>query len=125
MTARLASEKAWTATRRLKEVTSGELCFSSGRLLEDPMGELTLSIKANVKKKVWKKKLSVRMAPAKRHLERGDHTWEESPTLTSCNSAPRLALLGLLTAPMSSPCCVSFLSSMPSRGTSQPWRTVC
>ena len=125
MTARLASEKAWTATRRLKEVTSGELCFSSGRLLEDPMGELTLSIKANVKKKVWKKKLSVRMAPAKRHLERGDHTWEESPTLTSCNSAPRLALLGLLTAPMSSPCCVSLLSSMPSRGTSQPWRTAC
>jgi hypothetical protein len=56
MTARLASEKAWTATRRLKEVTSGKLCFSSGRLLEDPMGELTLSIKAKVKKKGWEKK---------------------------------------------------------------------
>lgn len=56
MTARLASEKAWTATRRLKEVTSGKLCFSSGRLLEDPMGGLTLSMKTKVKKKVWEKK---------------------------------------------------------------------
>jgi len=91
------------------------------------MGGLILSIKAKEKKEnLGKKSFRCdlwRMGPAKRHLERGDHTWEESQTLTSCNSAPRLALLGLLTALVSSPCCVSFLSSIPSRGTSQPWRT--
>lgn len=84
------------------------------------MEKLTLSIKAKVKKK----KISVRLvADGPCQEAPRDHTWEESQTLTSCNSAPRLALLSLLTALMSSPCCVLFLSSTPSHETSQPWRT--